>query len=331
MKKYLFLLLGLAGAITFTACGGDDEPTEQAVNFSINPNTVITPLLPAEVVSGDLETLSSTEVLEVHHYLYDENGNKVFEQQNDVKNYTTIVKESTYLEAGSYTSVVITVVCSKTSNIHFWELSGFDRLSTATITRSKYLGLQAGILGLDVRTVTINETGNNDLKIEPEPFGAMFSTIYLNIHTYDVISTLGLAANRTADSLSFDSYGDPQVSIQSNNNAFAWWNSYFDPNDRSADNVYYYQFIVPMSNYKVRFEAYSSSNEQLLATDSYSYTVNKGDCFLHYIDLCDEENDNKITYGGGKISGKASMPSFDAEAVNAEECSIRIAELPIAK
>ena len=331
MKKYLFLLLGLAGAITFTACGGDDEPTEQAVNFSINPNTVITPLLPAEVVSGDLETLSSSQVLEVHHYLYDENGNKVFEQQNDVKNYTTIVKESTYLEPGSYTSVVVTTICSSTSNIHFWELSGFDRLSTATITNSEYIGHQSGILGLDVRTVTIKETGNNDLKIEPEPFGAIFSTIYYNIHTYDVIATLGLATTRTADSLSFDSYGDPQVSVKSDNNNFSWWNNYIDPNDFSSNVVYDYQFVVPMSNYKVRFLAFSSSNELLLNTNSYSYTVNKGDCFLHYIDLCDEENDNKITYGGGKISGKASMPAIDAEAVNAEECSIRIAKLPIAK
>lgn len=299
MKKYLSIL-AVIFTVVMSSCSNDDIPTSQSTTFTISPTSVIDPILDCEVISGELETLPSGFGLHVQLLIYNSNGELVAHEEETLPNYTSLMKRELYLPSGDYRALAITDV--KSPNVNYWEFENLENLSGATIKSTNYLGYQWKILGLQSGHFTVDNGVAKDFRMTPTAYGALFTVIYNNIHKYSDVVNLGLAANRTADKMVFNSVGIPTLTVESNNNDFYWWNNYITVEEITGSIAYRYSFQLPISNYSLQFEA-ETSDSYVTLSDTWTIDVKSGDGYIFLINLDDE---GKITSQASKITGSKS-------------------------
>jgi len=320
MKKYLAIFAVLFTVI-LSSCSNDDIPMSQSTTFTINPTSVIDPLLECEVVAGELETLPAGFGLHVQLFIYNSNGELIKHEEETLSNYTSIMKREFYLPSGDYRALAITDVQSP--NVNYWEFENMENLSGATIKSTNYLGYQWKILGLQSGHFTIEDGETKDFRMTPTAYGALFTVGYQNIHAYNDVVNLGLAANRTADKLVFNSVGNPTLTVESNNNEFNWWNNYITVADESDSFVYRYSFQLPISKYSLEFEA-ETNNSFVSLSNQWTLDLKAGDGYIFLINLND---DGKITTDASKVAGSrsnASMPLLENMRTNASPNSVNL-------
>lgn len=303
MKKYLAVFAVLFTVI-LSSCSNDDIPMSQSTTFTITPTTVIEPLLECEVVSGELETLPSGFALHVQLLIYNSNGELIKHEEETMSNYTGLMKREFYLPSGDYRALAITDVQSSTVN--YWDFEGLENLSGATIKSTDYLGYQWKILGLQSGHFTVEDGKTKDFRMTPTAYGALFAVGYNNIHRFSDIVNLGLASNRLADKLVFNSVGNPTLTVESNNNEFHWWNNYITVADETESFAYRYSFQLPISNYGLEFEA-ETSDSYITLSNSWTIDVKAGDGFVFLINL---DDNGEITTQVSQVAGSRSTNSM---------------------
>lgn len=303
MKKYLTIFAVLFTVI-LSSCSNEDIPVSQSTTFTINPTSVIEPLLECEIVAGELETLPSGFGLHVQLFIYNSNGELIQHEEETLPNYTSLMKREVYLPSGDYRALAITDV--KASTTDYWEFENMDNLSGATIKSRDKLGYQWKILGLQSAHFTVEDGQAKDFRMTPTAYGALFTVGYQNIHAYSDVVNLGLAANRSADKLVFNSVGNPTLTVESNNNEFNWWNNYITVAEESDSFVYRYSFQLPISKYSLEFEA-ETTDSYITLSNQWTLDLKAGDGFIFLINLND---DGEITTQASQVAGSRANTDF---------------------
>ena len=320
MKKYL-VIFAVLFTVIMSSCSNDDIPVSQSTTFTINPTSVIDPLLDCEVITGELETLPSGFGLHVQLLIYNSNGDLVQHEEETLPNYTSIMKREFYLPSGDYRALAITDVQSP--NVNYWDFEDMDKLSGATIKSTNYLGYQWKILGLQSGHFTVEDGQAKDFRMTPTAYGALFTVAYQNIHTYSDVVNLGLAGNRSADKMVFNSVGNPTLTIESSNNEFNWWSNYITVADESDSFVYRYSFQLPISKYSLEFEA-ETSDSYIPLSNPWTIDIKAGDGYIFLINL---DDDGQITSDASQVVGSRSnsgLPLLEDIRSNASPNSVNL-------
>lgn len=304
MKKYLVIFTVLCTVI-LSSCSNDDVTMCSTTTFTIQPSTVINPLLECEIQDGELETLPAGFALHVQLLIYNSDGVLVRHEEETHPNYTSLMKCQFDLPVGEYRALAITDVQAQNQEgtINYWEFEHLENLSGATIKSTKYLGYQWKILGLQSGHFTVEERTAKDIKMSPTAYGTLFVVGYNNIFTYNDITLLGLASNRASDKLVFNSVGNPTLTVESNNNEYMWWNNYITLADESSSFAYRYSFQLPISNYSLEFEAELADGSYERLSNPWTLDLKAGDGYIFLIDL---NSDGKIETSASKVAGTRS-------------------------
>ena len=269
MKKYILMMLVVLAA-GFTSCSNDDIPLEEDVimkvfnaTFKINPKTVIEPFT-GEFKPGELQIFDENYQLRVRLLLYNQVGDYVGEDVQKFPNYMVTMESSKQLQAGSYKAVVITDLELKSSSSEkgypkeYWNLNNYkgSSLSKLKITSTGYTGGKNKILGVSCQNFTIDPNGNNEVKIDVKPAGAIIAWQYDYPHFYNDVKQLHLGTNKLVNEYIFNadgSYSDNAVvdNRYDNKRLFAYNNSVYE--GESCNHYDYgYCFVLP-SKYNLKW------------------------------------------------------------------------------
>ena len=331
MKKYIYMMLVVLTA-GFASCSNDDIPMEEDVTmktfettFKINPKTVIEPFT-GEFNPGELQIFDENYQLRVRLLLYNHVGDYVGEDVQKFSNYMVTMESSKLLQAGSYKAIVITDLELKASSSEgdypkeYWKLNDYKglNLSKLKIIDANYTGGKNKILGVSCKNFTIDPNGNNDVKIDVKPAGAIIAWQYDYPHYYSDVKQLQLGTNKLVKEYIFNadgSYSDNAVvdDRYDNKRLFVYETSVYEGEEC---NHYYasYCFVLPSkynlkwmwSNTEKDFENLFEIHETPMTID-----IQAGDEWFIGVNL--KEN---IYYTPQKIGGSRVVnPIWDVEPI----------------
>jgi hypothetical protein len=327
MKKVIYMLTAFV-AVLLSSCSNDDIAVSRKTTFTVAPTSVIAPFTDYEVNKGDLETVPSDMSLRVQIFIYDTDGKLAGKLVSELDQYTNVMKESLDLPTGDYTAVVTTDVHSP--SVYYWEFENMENLSGATIQETGYLGYAWKILGLQVGTFSVNGEETADFLAEPVAYGALFIVTYYNVQNAKDYDKVGLAANRNAESLTFNSIGgfNPSVSIDS---SYAWWNNFIRPNDYTSNNLYGYSFVLPINNYGVRWEGETTSGKYYtLNENEWVFDVASGDVYSFSITFGSSSSapaKARMMSGGNSVENNTASSLFDGNVKAENTAKINLSEI----
>lgn len=282
MKKYFAILPALL-ALIMSSCSNDDVPVSKSVTFKINPATVVENLY--ERNAGDLTSLSYDSSLIVSLYIYDTDGKLVATESQEFDAYTKVMTANMTLQTGSYTAVAVSNV---TSSVNFWDISGYDNISTFKITDNGYIGGKDKILGLTVTALDISEY-NSSIDINIRNAGAVACVVLANWNRYSDVTTYGLLGKQSCDYISFNTYGSVDYSIESKSDYSFYKVKYgYDPEYNGASG---YFFTFPIKNAAMKFFAETTDNTTYLLGSNLVDDIKLGDSYLIRYDVTNETTD----------------------------------------
>ena len=308
MKKYILMLFAMVAA--FTSCTNDDITITRATNFKINPSTVIAPFTFENEV-GELEGIPSSYKLRIRLLIYTVEGNLVKEEEGLYTSYASTMAVNTYLANGDYIAIAISDIVSNDKSTTYWDLSSYDMLSTATITKTEWIGdYGREILGVAKSTFSVVDDKDQDIKIDIKPAGSLFMVSYWGTQRYNDVEFYELAVSKNIVDCKFDKQG---------NFTSTWENCNFSKRinvhnmDGNGGNWYYhYAYVLPTNNLKLKYRAYLDSEEYVDITPEMNISPQAGEEYWVIVDL--DENTYylpELVNNGGRSSQKEK--SFKAE------------------
>lgn len=324
MKKYISMLAVCLAILS--SCTNEDITFGSMVTVKVNPSGVIAPFV-YELYPGELEGIDEPWKLRTRVLVYDEEGQLKASDTQYLSNYSNIMTSSLELAEGDYTAIAITDVVELSGSeidFEFWNLSGENVLSQLKVTDTGYIGGGYKILGVGKQTLTVNER-NDDVVIRCSPAGAICLVYYQNVHTFSDVVKYGILMTKSSDYISYNNYGDYEVSIQNNGGDFGWWLDNIEPDDYTVNNVYGYKFVLPMNNVVLKFIADTDDN-RINLSDRITMNIEAGMQYLMMLNLNDEESDGKITSQFTELSNDYYAPQMrllehNARKVEAQMCN----------
>ena len=314
------------------SCSNDDIPLEENVTyktfettFKINPKTVIESFT-GEFNSGELQIFDENYQLRVRLLLYNHVGDYVGEDMQKFPNYMVTMESSKLLQAGSYKAVVITDLELKSSSSgedypkEYWKLNDYKGtpLSKLKITDTNYTGGKNKILGVSCQNFIVDPNGNNDVKVDVKPAGAIIAWKYDYPHYYNNVKQLQLGTNKLVKEYIFNadgSYSDNAVvdDKYDNKRLFVYETNVYEGEEC---NHYYasYCFVLP-SKYNLKW-MWSDTEEDFKDLHEINKTpmtidIQAGDEWLIGVNL--KEN---VYYTPEKIGGSRAVNSiWDVESI----------------
>lgn len=326
MKKYI---LGFVVTVIclFSSCTNDDVTIAYQTTIKINPSTVVSPF--ESFATGDLELLTSDYKLRTRLLVYDEDGNLTYQDVKFLNNFTETMTSSPNLPEGKYTAVATTDIVKYDNSevsFQFWALSDSTEINTVKLADTGYIGNQRSILGVKSASFSVSKSGNDILSMSVKPAGALFFVLYKNIHTYSNIYDLGVTIQKANDYLSFDNNGNNSASFKSNGTNYDYWMVHFDPSDNyysSSTHIYDYAFILPASNYGIKFELdfTSGSTKNSNYYGGWNLNIEAGQEYSMSIDLADKSNNFSPTCGVLTVSGTKAINHPTVEKSKYNTCN----------
>lgn len=273
--------------MAFTSCTNDDITISQATNFKINPSTVIEPFT-YENNPGELEGISALYRLRIRLLIYNTAGNLLEEETQLFTSYATTMGVSKSLSKGEYIAIAISDIIAKDNSATFWDLTNYESLSTATITNGDLIGdYGREILGIAKYQFTVSDTEDPDISIDILPAGSLFMISYWGTQRYSDVEFFELAVSKNIIDCKFDKQG---------NFTPTWENCDFnkrvnthqqDGND--GNKYYHYAYILPTSNLKIKYRAYSTEGEYVDLTPEMNVSPKAGEEYWVIVDLDENE------------------------------------------
>ena len=269
--------MAIAIVAVFSSCSNEDVTISRAVNFTVNPSTVIEPYVTKfsyiltdilDSNKGELESFSTNFKLRVRTFVYDSNGVLVKTLSGEYNNYDVKLKESAFLPVGSYTAVAITDIYRPSDDFEYWAVSGADQLATLKIADTNYFGNSRTVLGVSKQAFSVGDT-SIDVNIDVKPAGALFLVLYSNIFTFSNVTEYELSVNKLQSSIEFNSYGDFTINTENHNGSYDWRISSVkleDIDESIYSGARRWATQLPMNNVGVCFSAWindNSSSKQL--------------------------------------------------------------------
>lgn len=283
MKKYIILVLVLVVALA--SCTNDEIPVKQAVNFKINPATVIAPFT-YEVNTGELEGIPSAYRLRVRLLIYNTDGLLVEENTQLFTSYATTVGVSEFLLRGKYIAVAISDIITTDNSATFWDLNNYESLATASLVSSEYIGdYGRKILGVQKTAFTVDASNESDIKMDIQPAGSLFMVSYWGTQnsSYAECESFELTVSKNIVDCKFDQQG---------NFTPTWENCDFkrricthEQEGNAGNRYYHYAYVLPTNNLKMRFEAYTNDNKYIVLTDEMLVSPKAGEEYQVIIDM----------------------------------------------
>ncbi len=324
MKKSFALMLGCLAVLglSMASCSNDDDDASYDVTFRITTATVVDGLY--EWNAGDLTALYSDEQLNVRLFIYNSSGKLVYKDTEAYGDYSHKMTSSTSLEEGSYYAVACTDITS--DDVHYWEYSGTDDISTFTIINQGYLGGDSKILGMAVKKFSVSGTGTS-VAIDVERAGVVVAVYIANWKSYTLPSGythFAIGTNRTCESVGITN-GSIDYSIDSSNSMS--WIFYAHKYDSSYTGGVGYQFIFPVKNasFQLEYAKYGTTGWNGAAIGAtYVMSFSAGKSYLMVADC----SDGSIAYAEVSDEDMAPAPAGEvcnsAAVYNAETRSISI-------
>lgn len=286
MKKIITILTVLLTVI-LSSCSNDEIPVEHTVTFKLNPATVVENLYEAN--PGDLTSIYEKYKLNIDLYIYDESGQLVNKDIQEVKSYTNITTSNINLSNGKYTIVAIshTTSIDDTKYPNFWSFEGFDNLNTLKITDNGKIGGNLKILGLTVEKIDVTDI-DNTFKIDIQNAGAVACVAFLNWNRYKDIDKYQLTMNNACNYITTNKNGEVEHSIKSESvNAFiAVQLSY----TAEIPLGWGYFFTFPTKNTSLQFYAVTTEAKKIaLKNASNEIDFEQGKSYLFTYDVTKEE------------------------------------------
>ena len=317
MKKYISMLAVCLAILS--SCTNEDITVGSMVRVKVNPSGVISPFV-YEMNPGELEGLDDPYKLRTRILVYDEDGQLKASDTQYLANYSNIMTSSLDLPKGDYTAIAITdVVELSGSKIEFeyWNLSGENVLSQLRVTDAGYIGGSYKILGVGKQSVTVDGS-NNEVVVKCSPAGAVCLAYFCNIHTFSDVEQYGILMTKSSESISYDRYGDYEVSIENNGGDFDWWLGYIEPDNFTSQNVYGYYFLLPMRGNKFKFVEYIDLSVEK------TMNIEAGKQYLMMLDLNDEEYEGEITSVFMELSDYYYAPQMRLQEQNVRKSDSQI-------
>lgn len=254
MKKYVFMMAVCLAILS--SCTNEEITIGNVVTMKVDPSGVISPFA-YEINPGELEGLDEPYKLRIRILVYDENGQLKASDTQYLANYSNIMISSLDLPKGDYTAIAITdVVKLSGSDIEFeyWNLSGENVLSQLKVTDAGYIGSNYKVLGVGKQNIKVDDS-HDDIVMRCSPAGAICLVCYYNIHAFDDVEKYGVLMTKSSESISYNRFGDYEVSVDNSGGDFDWWLSNLEPDNYTSQSIYGYYFVLPMNRVTLQFVA----------------------------------------------------------------------------
>lgn len=305
MKNYMIMCMAVV-ALLFASCKNEDISISREVSFEVNPYTVIKDFVKHQVYEDDLETFSSGDMLRVHLFVYDTNGDLVASDMQYLNGYRSTMNSKFELADGIYSVVATSDVATLSSGdvaFEYWEFTGYKQLSELKIKDSGYLGQEDKILGVSFEKITVAAGQINHI-INLVPAGALIVVQFNGIHSFSDVVTYRLLVNKNSDYCSF-SNGDYQPVINEST-TYNWQLDFINvSNYPNNNNLYGYKFVLPLGRTDFIWRA-ELDDSYLLLDDTYNKVdIKQGkmyNCVFAISEItCDfyEFGNNKSLINGG--------------------------------
>lgn len=326
MKKFIMYIIAFA-AVMLTSCSNEDVPVSKNVTFKINPSTVISSFI--EFNAGELSSIGSDQNLRVRLLIYNESGRLQCSDTQYMNDYTHMSSFGFSLPVGVYKAVAITDIVSDNRTFEFWTLTGEDNINTTTITDAGYVGGSSKILGLTVKDIEIGESSGTEYNIDVRPAGALAIVWFKNWNRYTNVDSFALYSNRSCDSMTLNSEGNPVYSVEASNDMS--WRIALMGHDSSYSGGYVYVFLFPLQNASMHFGAELNNDRYTLFPGADAVVdIELGREYMFTYDVTSEECEwNVFTNVQGK-PGRHEYNGNDMLFNNGfmNKQSIRVADMP---
>lgn len=295
MKKILFAFLTLAGILS--SCTNDDIEVTYATSIKVDPSSVLSTFT-YEINPGELTMFDTEYKLRITVLAYNESGMLVNEGVTYCDNYNQIATTNMNLPAGNFTIYAITDVMNE--EIEFWLIKNKERLATTQVVDFGRIGGKNKILGIATSEVNISADKSNECSLKPEAAGALCVLLWKNIHYFNGVTQYTLSSTKTSSYIQFSKNNKSgyEASELSNNGFFDWILNYVSPEYHTGDNIYDYNFVLPMGKVGFEYEYDTESIQYEKLTNTGYVTFEKGGEYLFALDL-NNETTGGITYTYG--------------------------------
>lgn len=286
MKRYI-LILSVILAV-FTSCTNDDITISYTskgytTNFKIDPSTVIAPFT-WENEPGELEGIPSSYRLRIRLLIYDASGALIADDEQLFTSYATIMASSKSLPKGNYIAITISDVVAKDGSVEYWNLTKTENLSNATIVDTEYIGdYGREILGVEKTSFVVGDNKNEDIVINIKPAGSLFMVSYWGTQKYSDVEFYELSVSKDVIDCKFDSQGNFSPSWENCN--FTKRVNTHEQEGNTGNRYYHYAYILPTSNLKLKYRAYTLDEEYVDLTDEMNVSPKAGEEYWVVLDL----------------------------------------------
>lgn len=325
MKKIIFALSVLVLGM-LCSCQNDEIPMDKQMTFKINPQTVISSF---SNYRNDLEDLKGAS-LRVRLFIYNENGALVAQDQKELTTYLQLANISMSIPEGKYRAVAVSDVLTAGSSNGCWNVSGEKNISSLTLTEVGNDGKGNNILGVATEQFSAGVSQQN-IDLNLKPIGAVFYVYFANIHNLRDVASYQLLANKTNDAVMFDAQGKVTPSIKMEEGG-SYCLARINPNDyTSITNVYALNYMFPMSNLMIYFEAETSDGDgQMLGKALMINDIQVGQEYRISIDLSKPGSGFDVKWQLLNPNASAPLQDFaptSAKGASSSPNSIQVAKL----
>lgn len=297
MKKYILIVFAWVAA--FTSCTNDDITISQATNFKINPSTVIAPFI-YENNPGELEGINPNYRLRIRLLVYNTAGNLIEEESQLFTSYATTMAVSKYFPKGEYIAIAISDIIANDNSVTYWDLTNYESLSTATISNTDWIGdYGREILGITKYTFTVSNTEDPDININILPAGSLFMVSYWGTQKYSDVEFYELAVSKSIIDCKFDKQGNFTPTWE--NCDFTKRVNVHELEGDDGNRYYHYAYILPTSNLKMKYRAYTIEGEYVDMTPEMNVSPKAGEEYAVKLDL-----DENLYYPPTIVNGNKS-------------------------
>lgn len=192
MKKYLYIMAAMAGAMAVSSCSNDEIViTTVARNHTLTYNVGTKTMYDQMEITSDIEDgflRNKSMCIGVTTFLYDQDGKLVDQKLSTLYAFNTIT-ESFVLPEGSYTLVSVETLLDPTDNsMSQWAFEGIDNLSTLQIVEPQGAGYEYFYDAFGVATTNVNLTEELTVTASPDAVGQRVSVSFYNFDESDFVN-----------------------------------------------------------------------------------------------------------------------------------------------